>query len=45
MNASEYEGMTPRAKRMRELEDLLDEVFGADFLLKEEQKNERTRRT
>lgn len=45
MNAADLEGMTPRAKRMRELEALLDEVFGADFLLKEDQKNERTRRT
>lgn len=43
MLEQEVKGMSPKAKRMRELDSLLDEIFGPDFLAKEELKSKKTK--
>lgn len=45
MQENYLEGMSRRARRMRELDALIDEIFGSDFLRKEELRNEKSKRS
>ncbi|WMT48498.1 MAG: hypothetical protein RE472_05320 [Thermoplasmatales archaeon] len=45
MYEQEQAGMTPKARRMRELDSLIDEIFGPDFLVKERVRSEKPQTT